>query len=197
MSVRERVAGAGELALSLGYQAVRYSYYMENHDLRKVPEPTYPKGIMVRNYVRGQDEEAFVAAYTEAFADHWGAVPHTLEEERHRIEAPAFRPECNLLAVDADGQIAGLCLLQFPKIELDHESPEAPLIDDLAVRPAYRRRGIGRALMLSGMRRIAERGYRVVGLAVDADNPNQALRLYQSLGFVIQSRGTVYRKEVW
>jgi mycothiol synthase len=197
VGVRERVAGASELALSLGFEAVRYFYYMECHDLTNLPEAAYPEGIQMRNYAVGQDEESFAAAVTEAFADHWGAVPHTLAQEQHRVEAPGFQPEDNLLAVDADGQIAGLCLLEFPEMELDSADPNPPLIDDLAVRQAYRRRGIGRALMLSGMGRIAERGYSSVGLGVDVDNPNRVLRLYESLGFVVQSRGTVYRKELW
>jgi ribosomal protein S18 acetylase RimI-like enzyme len=34
------------------------------------------------------------------------------------------------------------------------------------------------------------------GLAVDADNPNKALRLYESVGFAIMSRSTAYRKEL-
>ncbi len=71
-----------------------------------------------------------------------------------------------------------------------------PLIDDLAVRSAYRRRGIGRALLLAGMRRIREEGYGAAALGVDADNPNQALKLYESVGFVVVSGSTTYRKEL-
>lgn len=196
MSVRAPVSGATELALSLGFQPVRYFYYMECGDLTGLPEPAFPEGIHVREYAPGQDEEAFVAAYCEAFADHWGFVPHTLQQEQHRVGAPHFRTEDNLLAVGKDGQIAGLCLLEFSEAEPGSQLPSFPMIDDLAVRPAYRRRGIGRALMISGMRSIAERGYPAIGLAVDVDNTNNALRLYQSLGFIVKWHGTVYQKEL-
>jgi ribosomal protein S18 acetylase RimI-like enzyme len=71
-----------------------------------------------------------------------------------------------------------------------------PLIDDLAVIHAYRRRGIGRALLLAGMHHIRAQGFPAAALAVDADNPNQALRLYESVGFVVVSPSTAYRKEL-
>jgi len=196
MPVREPVAGAAELAMSLGLQPVRYSCYMECHDLQSLPEPVFPHGIRLRNYVVDQDEAAFAAAYSDSFSDHWGSVPHTLEQEMHRVSAPGFRAKDNLLAVNQDGRIAGLCLLWFPKVEGDMPHSNPPMIDDLAVRRAHRRRGIGRALLLAGMHRIRDEGFSGSALAVDADNPNRALRLYESVGFAVKSRGTVCRKEL-
>lgn len=195
MFVREPVAGAAELATFLGLQPMRYFFYMECHDLQRLPEPVFPNGIRLRSYLVGQDEAAFVEADCDAFSDHWGYVPHTLEREMHRVAAPDFRSENNLLAVDREGRIAGLCLLMFPKTEggIPHVNP--PLIDDLAVRPAYRRRGIGRALLLGGMHRIRDEGFSSAALGVDADNP-KALGLYESVGFVLKSRSTAYRKEL-
>jgi len=70
------------------------------------------------------------------------------------------------------------------------------MIGDLARRPAHRRRGSGRALLLARMRRIHSEGFSAVGLAVDTDNPNKALRLYESVGFTVKSRSTVFRKEL-
>jgi len=196
MSARGPVAGAAELAVSLGMQPTRYFFYMECHDLSSLPEPVFPEGIVLRNYTVGQDEEAFVAAYNDGFSDHWGFVDHTLDQEIHRQGWPNFRPERNLLAVDRDGHIAGLCLLEFPETEGDVPHSQPPMIGDLAVRPAYRRRGSGRALLLAGMRRIHNEEVSAVGLAVDADNPNKALRLYESVGFTVKSRSTVFRKEL-
>ncbi|MGQ9493295.1 MAG: GNAT family N-acetyltransferase [Anaerolineae bacterium] len=196
MHVHHPVAGAKELALSLGLKPVRYSFYMECHDLEHLPEPVFPEGISMRTYVVGQDEEDFLEAYNEGFADHWGYFPITLDHVRHWQSSPSFRAQNNLLAVDTNGRIAGLCLVVFPEREPDMLQKNPPLIDDLAVRPAYRRRGIGRALLLAGMRCIREEGYRAAALGVDADNPNQALRLYESVGFVIVSRSTAYRKDL-
>ena len=36
------------------------------------PPPSWPEGIVVRTFRRGEDEPAVFAAVTEAFRDHWG-----------------------------------------------------------------------------------------------------------------------------
>ena len=196
MAVREQVDGAAELALSLGMQPVRYFFYMECRDLRNLPTPVFPEGIRVRAYVVGQDEEAFVPAYNDGFSDHWGYSPDTLEGEQHRIGAPTFRPEDNLVATDADGRIAGLCIVLVPQMDDDMLQSNPPMIDDLAVTQAYRRRGLGKALLLAGIWRIRDLGFSAAALAVDADNPNPALHLYESAGFVAAEEQVWYRKRL-
>ncbi len=196
MSVREQVNGAAELALSLGMQPVRYFFYMERHDLRYLPALLLPEGLHLRSYAVGQDDEPFVAAYNDGFSDHWGYARRTLEDERHRISAPGFRAEDNLLATDADGRIAGLCIVLVPQMDDDMLQNNPPLIDDLAVTHAYRRRGLGRALLLAGMRRIRDLGFSASALAVDADNPNKAQGLYESVGFQVISRSAAFRREL-
>lgn len=56
-------------------------------------------------------------------------------------------------------------------------------LDSLAVIPAYRRRGIGRALLEDGIRKGVSLGFRRVSLVVDADY-GHLIRLYESVGFV-------------
>lgn len=194
MYVRAPVSGAEELALSLGMQPVRYSYYMECHDLEHLPKPAFPLGIRMRPFVVDQDEEEFLQAYNDGFSDHWGFVPATLEQVRHWEGSPGFRPENTLLAVNEVGRIVGLCTVLFPQVEARMSEPNPPMIDDLAVIRRYRRQGIGRGLLLAGMRYIRAAGYQVAALGVDADNPNQAARLYESVGFRVVSRSTVFRK---
>jgi mycothiol synthase len=194
--VRGRVAGAAELALSQDLQPVRYFFYMHCHDLEHLPEPAFPLNIRLRSFVVGQDEEELVRADNDGFSDHWGFVPVTLEQIRHLLGLPGVRSDNWLLAVDPEDHIAGFCLLLFPEMDPQMLATNPPLIDDLAVTYANRRRGIGRALLLSGMHRIRAQGFQAAALAVDADNPNQALRLYESAGFVVVSRSTAYRKQL-
>jgi mycothiol synthase len=196
MVARGHVAGAAELALSQGLQPVRYFFYMQCHDLQHLPEPAFPPDIRLRTFVLGQDEEEFVRADNDGFSDHWGFVPVTLEQIRHLLGLPGVRADNWLLAVDPAGHIAGFCLLLFPEMDPQMLRTNPPLIDDLAVIHAYRRRGIGRALLLAGMHHIRSQGFAAAALAVDADNPNQALRLYESVGFVVVSPSTAYRKEL-
>jgi ribosomal protein S18 acetylase RimI-like enzyme len=60
--------------------------------------------------------------------------------------------------------------------------PEAIEINNLMVRPAYRRRGIGSLLIAASEHHARERGRHLITLAVGADNPD-ASRLYERLGY--------------
>ena len=193
---RERIAGMTELAMSLGLHPVRYFFYMQCHDLSSLPDPALPAGITLRNLNPQQDAEAFLVAYNDGFSDHWGYVPTTREQLQHWFDSPRFCAEDALLAVTQQGDIAGVCIVLFPQMDAEMLKSNPPHIDDLAVPHAYRRRGIGRALLLAGMHRIRRQGFQACALGVDADNPNKALHLYESVGFAVASRSTAFRKEL-
>ena len=57
-------------------------------------------------------------------------------------------------------------------------------VKDFAVHPGWRRRGIGRALLLHVFRVFQQRGAIRVGLKVQQDNPSGAVRFYESLGMI-------------
>ncbi|NES22531.1 MAG: GNAT family N-acetyltransferase [Symploca sp. SIO3E6] len=56
-------------------------------------------------------------------------------------------------------------------------------IDALGTRRGFRKRGLGRAMLLAGMQRLQAAGVDTVRLGVDSENPSGALRLYKSVGF--------------
>jgi len=64
-------------------------------------------------------------------------------------------------------------------------------VQNLAVNPAFRRRGVGRLLLLSGLREAARRGCTEATLEVRPSNL-AARRLYSSLGFGLQGRRPRY-----
>jgi ribosomal protein S18 acetylase RimI-like enzyme len=55
-------------------------------------------------------------------------------------------------------------------------------IKDLAVHPAWRRRGIGEALIHHVFAVFQQRGATTVDLKVEVDNPSGAVRLYERAG---------------
>ena len=61
-------------------------------------------------------------------------------------------------------------------------SPSSDGSARLGVRPAWRRRGLGEALLRSAFAELFTRGHRRVGLGVDTENVSGALRLYERVG---------------
>ena len=68
------------------------------------------------------------------------------------------------------------------------------LVDNLGVRRPWRKRGLGRALLVASLRGLRERGQTEVALGVDAENLSGALRLYESVGFRPIDHGMVMTK---
>jgi ribosomal protein S18 acetylase RimI-like enzyme len=68
-------------------------------------------------------------------------------------------------------------------------------IGDLGVRRAYRRQGLGRALLLRALHDVRRRG--AVAAELDMDGPNvSAQHLYESVGFRQHQELRWYRKEL-
>lgn len=98
-----------------------------------------------------------------------------------------FRPESWLLPSLA-GECVGCVLVNDSAGRAD----EAEVIY-LGVRPAWRRRGIARAMLRRAMNQAAGRGRKTMSLAVDAANA-AAVRLYESEGFREVDRKDVYAR---
>jgi ribosomal protein S18 acetylase RimI-like enzyme len=64
----------------------------------------------------------------------------------------------------------------------------------LGVRRAWRRRGLGAALLKLSFARFRERGYKVAGLMVDSSNESNAVALYERVGMHVHNCRLVYRK---
>ena len=185
----------GRMALfeSFDMRPARYFLDMAYAPLEDIPEPRFPPGITVRTWVRGQDDEAVLAAFNEAFADHWDFIPAPLEEWLHWANLPRFRPELNLLAV-AGEEIVGLCLCDVNQEHIARIGRQEGWVDILAVRRPYRHRGLGRALLLAGLHVLKEAGMKSAVLGVDAESLTGATRLYESVGFVERKRFVLYRR---
>ena len=73
----------------------------------------------------------------------------------------------------------------FFKMDRSSEQEADPgeyYLDSLAVRPEFRGRGIGRALLDDGIRKGFALGYDRITLVADSDMPH-LIRLYESIGF--------------
>ena len=147
-------------------------------------EARWPAGISVRTIASGEDDEALVAAHRESFAGHYGYLEQPfetdLEQWRRWMGEDDFDPALWFLATDdaEDGSIAGYCTCYA---EVPGE-PERGLIDELGVRPAWRRRGIAQALLLHAFGELHKREIKGAILTVDSENRTGATGLYERAG---------------
>ena len=183
----------------------RQGFKLLRHNLRMVieldgppPEPVVPAGITLRTIVPGQEEYPAFIASREAFADHFGHVMRPPEEEyqgwSHRVlNSSDYDPKLWFVALDGD-QIAGVSLC-FKTADTD---PSFGWVASLSVRRPWRKQGLGLALLQQSIAEFHRRGYRKVGLGVDAQNLTGAVRLYEKAGMHSDPRFqmTIFEKEL-
>jgi mycothiol synthase len=169
-----------------GYAAVRY-YWRMGIDLQAAPAaPHLPPGFEIRPFVQEQHAQAVWQASNEAFEDNWGSHPLTFDEFSYRIfEAPGYDPR--LWCVIWDGkELAGF--------SINHYRMGIGWIHILGVRPAWRTKGLGLALLHHSFGEFYQRGTKTIGLGVDAANATGATRLYQKAGMHTVSEFVSYEK---
>jgi mycothiol synthase len=166
---------AGELLRRNGYR-VTHHYWRMTVDLDERPAaPVLPDGIELRPFRLGTDDRAVHALVQAAFSEIEGNIHHGWEQWRVRsIETSSFDPRWWLIAWSGD-EIAGVVLSEH------WVDDGIGWVGQLAVAPAWRGRGLGRALLLTALTEFFDAGVRRAALSVHGDN-DRASRLYESVG---------------
>jgi mycothiol synthase len=176
-----------------GYRPVRYTFYMLRPNVDDLPDAPMRDGLEVRPVTPDQLRQIFDAEI-EAFRDHWGAYLPTEEDFRRFVDDPV-QGDTSLWRVAWDGdQVAGMVRGYVNREENQLLGRQRGFVEHISVRRPYRRRGLARALIGLTIRALRERGMTEGALGVDTENPNGALGLYESCGFVAVNREATYRK---
>jgi ribosomal protein S18 acetylase RimI-like enzyme len=152
---------------------------------RELPEPVWPDGISLRTF-EPSDAEAVHALLDEAYRG-WDDLYVPIAHEdwvRTMVGDLEFDPKVWFLA-ERDGVLAG-CSLHW----------ESGWLKDIAVREPERGHGLGRALVLTGLHAFAARGVLRVGLKVNAENPTGARKLYESVGYTVETLDERWARKV-
>jgi mycothiol synthase len=118
-----------------------------------------------------------------------------MEDILHRLAGPQARPDGIFLAFGLDGDVAGVCWTSIDPERNALRGEQAGHIDSLAVVPEHRRRGLGRALLLAGMRWLQAQGQTSIELEAMGNN-ELALPLYEQVGFAIVRQASQYRRDL-
>ena len=185
-----------QLFEDLGYRHIRSSYSMRI-DMDAPPlAPEWPAGITLRPFNPETDLAAVYRAVDESFSDHYGHVETPFETGLERFKHfmtgyEGFDPTLWFVAMAGD-EIAGVCLCRSQA----YDDPESGYINTLGVRRAWRKRGLGLALLRQAFGEFYARGKRKAGLGVDAENLTGALRLYENAGMHVHRAFDRYEKEL-
>lgn len=177
-----------------GYQAVRYAFEMVRPDLENIPDLPLPTGVEVRP-VAPEHMRPIWEASNEAFRDHWGYIPDPWEEFEQMMNDPDFDPSLWRVAWQ-DDQIAGMVLSFIDKDQNEMYGRKRGYTENICVRRPWRKQGVAKALIALSLIALKERGMMEAGLGVDAENISGALHLYESMGYRVVKRSTIYRKPV-
>jgi mycothiol synthase len=173
-----------------GYLRIRGSYRMRIDFEAEPAEPDWPEGITVREATLDDAELAY-ELQEETFRDSWEYSPSPFDEWRHwMVGYEGFDPSLWFIA-EAEGEVAGISLCR-----VSDGDEKLGWVSVLGVRRPWRRRGLGRALLLHTFREFRRRGIPSVGLGVDAESLTGAHKLYESAGMRVVRRNDLYEKDV-
>jgi mycothiol synthase len=200
------------LAERLGFARARVLWQMRRSLVTSLPEAPLPAGVHLRTFLPGIDDDAWLAVNTAAFADLPDQGGWTIDDLQRRMSESWFDASGFLVATDEGGDIVGFhwtkvhggahahgdddhTRLHAEGVDHSHGHGHEPMgeVYVIGIDPARQGTGLGRALLLAGLRLLAARGQPQAMLYVDAAN-TPAIGLYSSLGFTRWDTDVLYRR---
>ncbi len=156
-----------------------------------IPAPHLPSGFSIRHVTDEHEVEALVALHRAAF----GTENMTVEERLAMMRAPDYEPELDLLAVAPDGRLAAYCMVSISQEENAQTGRNEGYTDPVATHPDFQRHGLAKALLLTGLHILQQRGIDTALLGTSSANVAMQ-RTAQAVGFQVQSTTLWFSKPV-
>jgi mycothiol synthase len=155
-----------------------------------IPAPWVPEGFVIR-HVEGEHEvEALVALHRAAF----GTWNLSVEARLSWMRTPEYDPALDLLAVGPDGTLAAYVFCSISHEENGLTGRKDGYTDPVATHPTFQRRGLARALLLTGFGRLKRRDVEYAWLGTGSRN-TAMLRTAESVGFTVESMTFFFEKQ--
>ncbi len=129
-----------------------------------------------------------------AWAQH-GAFGSSAPFERYLerfnmfMRSPVYQPELDIVVVTPNGQIGAFCIVWVDPVN------KVGLFEPVGTHPDYEHKGLGKAVMLEGLRVLQELGMQNAIVSTSEDNL-VAVKLYEGVGFQLVNHLGTYEKDV-
>lgn len=179
-----------------GWRREGRGYEMLREPLDDIPTMPVPDGLDLRPIADDETgRRAVWDALIDAFRDHRDEPEASEEDWRQFRDEPKYDTDLWVVAFDGDEIVGGVLGLIDDEL-IAHHGTQRGYIDAVFTRPAWRRRGLARAALAEALVRLRARGMTSAFLEVDGLNPNQAMGLYEALGFSVVSSTIDWTKPV-
>jgi mycothiol synthase len=171
-----------------GYRLARgYVHMSQNLDTAFLTAPV--KGEFQVRACKGEPEVAPRArAQYGAFGSE-APFERYLERFRNFMRSTVYCHNLDIVAIASDGQIGAFCIVWMDPVN------KVGLFEPVGTHPDYQRKGLGKAVMVEGLRRLQAGGMKQAIVSTFEDNP-AAIGLYESVGFRVVNQLGTYEKDV-
>jgi mycothiol synthase len=152
-----------------------------------VPLVSLPAGFSLKLGVKQGEFDAYQELHQAVF-DGAG-----INMDYH--ESSTYQPELDLIAVGPTGQFGAFCLCELKQVADGQGEHLVGEVGVIGTRPELQHQGLGRALLLIGLRLLQERGATGAYLET-SESHERAQRLFASVGFTHLSSWQWYAKTV-
>lgn len=168
-----------------------YSIHLARDLSAPISQPVLPPGFTIRPAGGAAEAEAWVVLHRAAF----GTERMELEERLAMLAEPEYDPQLDLVAVAPDGRLAAYCMVQISREENARTGRSEGYTDPVATHPDFQRRGLARALLLTGLHLLKDRGIATALMGTSSEN-TPMLETARSVGFGVVSTGVWFSKPV-
>lgn len=169
-------------------QDENFMWYLEHPLNARIPALNLPQDFVIRP-VRGEVEiQRRAAASYDAFGSRRHFDEYWPRYQRF-MASPVYNPDFDLVTEAPGGEFASFCMVWPDPVN------HVGLVEPVGTCAAFRRQGLGRAVLTAGLHRLKAWGMNQAMICVETTNP-AALQLYQAVGFQIKHKLLTFVKKI-
>lgn len=152
-----------------------------------LPQAQLPAGIQIQYGVGLAQLDQYQALHQAIFAGI------SMSFDYH--QSSRYQPELDLIAVDTMGQFVAFCQCELKQLNDNEHEYTVGEVGLVGTHPAWQRRGLGRALLLTGLQHMKARGATHAFLETQEMNA-LAQHLFTDVGFTVLSTWQWFTKTI-